>query len=133
MEPRDSRNTITITPMCAVIHVVVEALRDGGRGVGTIIKRALGELLCWPLVYPLYFLPRIIDKVMRTLYDTLLFLGLIFSVSPTASSAPHGFPTSGNGLWYTQPGKVWSRELLPIGNGYLAGQLHSVTHLKSLS
>ncbi|KAF9042885.1 glycoside hydrolase family 95 protein [Panaeolus papilionaceus] len=60
---------------------------------------------------------------MRTLYDTLLFLGLIFSVSPTASSAPHGFPTSGNGLWYTQPGKVWSRELLPIGNGYLAAMV----------
>jgi hypothetical protein len=37
-------------------------------------------------------------------------------------SAPSGFPTSGNGLWYTTPGNVWSREWLPVGNGYLAGK-----------
>lgn len=37
------------------------------------------------------------------------------------NAAPSGFPTSGNGLWFTTPGTVWSRELLPIGNGYLAG------------
>ncbi|KAF8664131.1 hypothetical protein AX16_000821 [Volvariella volvacea WC 439] len=34
-------------------------------------------------------------------------------------SAPSGFPASGNGLWYTKPGGVWSREWLPVGNGYL--------------
>lgn len=38
------------------------------------------------------------------------------------SAAPAGFPKSGNGLWYTQPGTKWSQEYLPVGNGYLAGQ-----------
>lgn len=51
-------------------------------------------------------------------------LALAGFVTRTAS-APSGFPASGNGLWFTKPGTVWSRELLPIGNGYLAG---TVTH-----
>jgi Glycosyl hydrolase family 65, N-terminal domain len=38
-----------------------------------------------------------------------------------AQSAPSGFPQSGNGLWYTQPGVSWSKSYLPIGNGYLGG------------
>lgn len=41
-------------------------------------------------------------------------------------AAPPGFPASGNGLWYTTPGSVWSRESLPIGNGYLAGTLNRI-------
>ena len=36
------------------------------------------------------------------------------------SATPEGFPASGNGLWYTEPGEIWSRDYLPIGNGYLA-------------
>ncbi|PFH51636.1 glycoside hydrolase family 95 protein [Amanita thiersii Skay4041] len=39
------------------------------------------------------------------------------------SSAPPGFPSSGNGLWYTAPGKVWSKDYLPVGNGYLGAML----------
>ncbi|KAK7052333.1 glycoside hydrolase family 95 protein [Favolaschia claudopus] len=35
-------------------------------------------------------------------------------------SAPSGFPSSGNGLWYTKPGVIWSRDWLPVGNGFLA-------------
>ncbi|KAF9465864.1 glycoside hydrolase family 95 protein [Collybia nuda] len=38
-------------------------------------------------------------------------------------SAPSGFPTSGNGLWYTTTGNVWSREWLPVGNGYLGAMV----------
>ena len=34
-------------------------------------------------------------------------------------AAPPGFPASGNGLWYTEPGTIWSRHSLPIGNGFL--------------
>lgn len=41
------------------------------------------------------------------------------------SSAPPGFPQSGNGLWYAQPGVVWFTDYLPIGNGYLAGEMIS--------
>ncbi|KAF9042891.1 glycoside hydrolase family 95 protein [Panaeolus papilionaceus] len=40
-----------------------------------------------------------------------------------ALGAPPGFPTTGNGLWFTQPGKIWSRDYLPIGNGYLAAMI----------
>ncbi|KDQ52890.1 glycoside hydrolase family 95 protein [Jaapia argillacea MUCL 33604] len=40
-----------------------------------------------------------------------------------ALAPPSGFPSSGNGLWYTTPGSLWSREYLPIGNGYLGAML----------
>ncbi|KAL6297766.1 Six-hairpin glycosidase-like protein [Sparassis latifolia] len=38
------------------------------------------------------------------------------------TSAPPGFPASGNGLWYTAPGQSdsWSTQWLPVGNGYIA-------------
>ncbi|KIY52195.1 glycoside hydrolase family 95 protein [Fistulina hepatica ATCC 64428] len=35
-------------------------------------------------------------------------------------SAPSGFPSSGNGLWYDTPATSWAHEYLPVGNGYLA-------------
>jgi len=35
--------------------------------------------------------------------------------------APSGFPSSGNGLWYSKPGRIWAKEWLPVGNGYLGG------------
>ncbi|KAF8066795.1 glycoside hydrolase family 95 protein [Lyophyllum atratum] len=38
-------------------------------------------------------------------------------------SAPPGFPESGNGLWFTKPAGVWSKEWLPVGNGYLAAMI----------
>ncbi|KAF8157029.1 glycoside hydrolase family 95 protein [Crassisporium funariophilum] len=44
-------------------------------------------------------------------------------LSHVAVAAPQAFPTSGNGLWYTQPGAIWAREYLPIGNGYLAAMV----------
>ncbi|TFK47366.1 glycoside hydrolase family 95 protein [Heliocybe sulcata] len=44
---------------------------------------------------------------------------LLASVSRTVS-APAGFPSSGNGLWYAQPATDWTTQVLPIGNGYLA-------------
>ena len=45
------------------------------------------------------------------------------SESAAAPTAPPGFPSSGNGLWYKQPGKIWARDYLPIGNGYLAAMV----------
>ncbi|KAF5381765.1 hypothetical protein D9615_005480 [Tricholomella constricta] len=38
-------------------------------------------------------------------------------------SAPPGFPASGNGLWFTKSANVWSKEWLPVGNGYLAAMV----------
>lgn len=56
-----------------------------------------------------------------TLPLLLLFslLSVLLLAGP-ALSAPQGFPASGNGLWYTSPGSIWSRHNLPIGNGFLA-------------
>ncbi|EIN05501.1 hypothetical protein PUNSTDRAFT_74418 [Punctularia strigosozonata HHB-11173 SS5] len=41
-----------------------------------------------------------------------------------AGAAPAGFPSSGNGLWFTTPGVAWGREWLPVGNGYLAAMVN---------
>ncbi|KAF9053868.1 glycoside hydrolase family 95 protein [Hymenopellis radicata] len=47
------------------------------------------------------------------------FVALLVPLS-VIRAAPPGFPESGNGLWYTTPGRVWSRDYLPVGNGHLA-------------
>lgn len=54
--------------------------------------------------------------------STLPSLSLVYalSLSGLVVSAPQGFPASGNGLWYSEPGSIWSRHYLPVGNGYLA-------------
>ncbi|KAG8221567.1 glycosyl hydrolase family, N-terminal domain-containing protein [Butyriboletus roseoflavus] len=58
----------------------------------------------------------------------------IVTVTTCASltlSAPPGFPSSGNGLWYTAPGHIWAQESLPVGNGYLAAMLPGGTSQES--
>ncbi|KAI0367157.1 hypothetical protein BV20DRAFT_1024789 [Pilatotrama ljubarskyi] len=42
-----------------------------------------------------------------------------------ALGAPPSFPSSGNGLWYQQPGRfeAWSNDWHPVGNGFLAATL----------
>lgn len=52
-----------------------------------------------------------------------LALGLGISVSG-AAAVPAGFPSSGNGLWYTEPAVNWSTQYLPIGNGYLGAMVN---------
>ncbi|KAJ7901652.1 glycoside hydrolase family 95 protein [Mycena leptocephala] len=46
------------------------------------------------------------------------FAALAFT-SVAVSVAPSGFPASGNGLWYSAKGVIWSRDYLPVGNGFL--------------
>lgn len=58
--------------------------------------------------------------IMRLTRSIFYLYSIFFALRPT-SSAPQSFPSSGNGLWYTQPGDVWAREWLPVGNGYLGG------------
>jgi alpha-L-fucosidase 2 len=43
----------------------------------------------------------------------------------SVKAAPPGFPSSGNGLWYTSEGDpdAWETTALLIGNGFLAGKL----------
>ncbi|KAF8154695.1 glycoside hydrolase family 95 protein [Crassisporium funariophilum] len=48
---------------------------------------------------------------------------LLFLLPHVALTAPQAFPTSGNGLWFSQRGSVWSKDYLPIGNGYLAAMV----------
>ena len=46
-------------------------------------------------------------------------------------AAPPGFPTSGNGIWFAEPGRgfdFWADDWLPVGNGYLAGQFNDVIY-----
>ncbi|KAH9896616.1 Six-hairpin glycosidase-like protein [Cubamyces lactineus] len=50
------------------------------------------------------------------------------AIAATVSSVlavPPAFPSSGKGIWYTQPGRfeAWSNDWIPIGNGYLAATL----------
>lgn len=54
-----------------------------------------------------------------TLTRSVLCVLLCFAGS--SLGVPKGFPASGNGLWYKQPGKVWVNDYLPVGNGKLAG------------
>jgi alpha-L-fucosidase 2 len=48
---------------------------------------------------------------------------LLFLLYAGAYAAPSAFPKSGNGLWFTQKGGDWSREWLPVGNGYLGAMI----------
>ncbi len=72
----------------------------------------------------LFYLPSLsalLAQLKMWIHRSLLFLLQFFLI---ARCAPPGFPSSGNGLWYTKPGVVWAKELLPVGNGYLAGALN---------
>ncbi|OSD05704.1 glycoside hydrolase family 95 protein [Trametes coccinea BRFM310] len=50
---------------------------------------------------------------------------LLALVEDPVLAAPPAFPSSGNGLWYTSPGRfeAWADDWLPVGNGYLAATL----------
>ncbi|KAH9941246.1 Six-hairpin glycosidase-like protein [Epithele typhae] len=54
-------------------------------------------------------------------------VALLSTTLSAALAAPSGFPSTGNGLWYTSQGtadtEFWSEEWLPVGNGYLAAML----------
>ncbi|KEP47282.1 glycoside hydrolase family 95 protein [Rhizoctonia solani 123E] len=50
-------------------------------------------------------------------------LSLLLSVT-TVITAPDGFPKTGNGLWYNEPGVNWTTQYLPIGNGYLGAMIN---------
>ena len=84
---------------------------------------------CFSLLhFLLRFLPRSIEMLLR-------WLSCLIAVTTCPSStlsAPPGFPSSGNGLWYTSQGTRWAYELLPVGNGYLAGMCWSYQSTLSL-
>lgn len=45
------------------------------------------------------------------------------------TSLPPAFPTAGNALWYRQVADVWSKDYLPVGNGYLGAMVSGGTDL----
>ncbi|KAH7322255.1 glycoside hydrolase family 95 protein [Rhizoctonia solani] len=56
---------------------------------------------------------------------TLISWTLRLLVSGTVViAAPDGFPRTGNGLWYKEPGATWATQYLPIGNGYLGAMVN---------
>ncbi|EIW76069.1 glycoside hydrolase family 95 protein [Coniophora puteana RWD-64-598 SS2] len=85
----------------------------------TTIQALVSSL--WAYFLSVFFgvLPSSMQLLMRRIVHALT----VTTVISVVSSAPPGFPASGNGLWYTSPGTIWAQELLPIGNGYLAAML----------
>lgn len=53
-------------------------------------------------------------------------------VVDTTCSLPSTFPSSGNVLWYRTPAKAWSKDYLPIGNGYLGAMVSGGTGLDQM-
>ncbi|KAF8908099.1 glycoside hydrolase family 95 protein [Gymnopilus junonius] len=68
---------------------------------------------------------------MWTSFFSIQLAQLLFVLFRPTASAPSGFPKSGNGLWYNQTGDVWSREWLPVGNGYLGATVPGGTVLET--
>ncbi|KAG9087836.1 hypothetical protein FS749_002611 [Ceratobasidium sp. UAMH 11750] len=50
--------------------------------------------------------------------------GLLLASGNAVGAVPAGFPASGNGLWYDTPAENWSRQYLPMGNGYLGATVN---------
>ena len=81
----------------------------------------LGSRL-WACCFSLFdFLSGFVPHSVEMLFRRLYYLMVVTTCTSLTLSAPPGFPSSGNGLWYTSPGAIWAQELLPVGNGYLAG------------
>jgi hypothetical protein len=85
----------------------------------TKLLGTLAVISCAGLLYDPFHLVLQIKMLASHVFFTIL-LGQRVVISASAA-APPGFPESGNGLWYKSPGAMWSKEWLPIGNGYLAG------------
>ncbi|KAF8590641.1 glycoside hydrolase family 95 protein [Ramaria rubella] len=61
--------------------------------------------------------------MLRALFSSIVFI----SVAPSYGALPDSFPASGKALWFRTPAVVWSKEYLPIGNGFLAAMVQGET------
>ena len=95
---------------CEVLGLLVSC-QCSTQVADTLCLNWLGHLNLWPAI------ERLIAKMMHYPYYLLL---VVLGASSHTIAAPPGFPTSGNGLWYAEPGTIWSRHYLPVGNGFLA-------------
>lgn len=102
------------------VHTVINPLRlRKSNGVLRLIGLVLALIIF--VNFDTSSLRIILSLSMRLRCFVLETLSLLLG-SRIALSTPSGFPSSGNGLWYTAPGNSWQSEFLPIGNGYLAGE-----------
>jgi len=90
----------------------------------------------WPTVLPLFNILRsIVPQYIQFWFQQISCLLAVSTCPWITPLTPIGFPDSGNGLWYTSPGTRWAQELLPIGNGHLAGMISFIviaSYLKRL-
>lgn len=78
----------------------------------------------WQTVLPLFNILRsIVPQYIQFWFQQISCLLAVSTCTWITRFTPIGFPDSGNGLWYTSPGTSWAQELLPIGNGHLAGMI----------
>jgi hypothetical protein len=78
-------------------------------------------------------LPARADAMGKVISEAWKCLTLATLSCHIALGAPSGFPASGNGLWYTTPATDWLEGYLPIGNGFLAGELQNLSLIDTLS
>ncbi|KAF8523416.1 glycoside hydrolase family 95 protein [Gautieria morchelliformis] len=61
------------------------------------------------------------------LLHAFISLVVLNTVTPGHTAVPASFPPSGKVLWYRKPGVSWSKDYLPIGNGFLAAMIQGET------
>jgi hypothetical protein len=73
--------------------------------------------------HPLAPLDNVVSAMARASAMLRVALGFVVltTVTPGHSAVPSSFPASGKVLWYRAPAASWSKEYLPVGNGFLAG------------
>ncbi|KAM5543882.1 hypothetical protein V8D89_002499 [Ganoderma adspersum] len=67
------------------------------------------------------------DMLSRRMGVAIVLASFTLSV---VVAAPPDFPPSGNGIWFTEPGRgfdFWADDWLPVGNGYLAAMVNGQT------
>ena len=62
-----------------------------------------------------------LEYIISAMERTPLAFVVLTVVAPGHSFIPSSFPASGKALWYRRPASSWSKEFLPVGNGFLAG------------
>lgn len=75
-------------------------------------------------------LPTKLPEVMKSIFSplsTLISFIILNTICTNGASVPPSFPKSGKVLWFRSPGVIWAQDYLPVGNGYLAGDLSLCT------
>lgn len=74
----------------------------------------------------------IMARPIGLLHTFISGLAVMFIFTPNQDSVRPYFPASGKVLWYRKPAMSWSKDYLPIGNGFLAGEQKRVSAILPL-